>query len=318
MMYVHTPVLLDEVLMYLTPVNPRSLFVDATLGEGGYTFAFLNSFPHITLIGIDRDLSILGIAEKRCAGFGKRSQFLNMWFDEFFKNYSDYHDIYPDRIIFDLGISRFHYEVSGRGFSFAKEEPLDMRLSEELPYSAFDIVNNYPEDDLSALFRDFGEERFARRIARIIVAERAMAPIDNAFLLSEIIKRAVPRSKNYGSKIHPATRCFQALRIEVNSELKRLSGALDGAFNVLEKGGRLGVVSYHSLEDRIVKRFFKLKNSECTCPPEWPVCRCDRVRQGKILTKKPVIAGSEEVKSNHAARSAKLRVIEKVVQRSTL
>ena len=314
-MYIHTPVLLKEVLSYVTPVESRSLFIDATLGEGGYADAFLKAFPQITLIGIDRDASILAIAKQRLASFGKRIRFFHMWFDEFFNRFHDFHHSWPDRIIFDLGISRFHYEASGRGFSFAKDEPLDMRLSEELPLSAYDIINTYSEQELVFLFKQFGEERFSGRIAREIVRERKTSPIKNALILAEIIKRAVPKKAQYNMKIHPATRCFKALRIAVNSELERLKNGLEAAFSILDKGGRLGVVSYHSLEDRIVKRYFKEKNSECRCPPDWPICQCKGVREAIILTRKPVQPGIAEKKENRASRSAKLRVIEKIVPR---
>jgi 16S rRNA (cytosine1402-N4)-methyltransferase len=314
-MYIHTPVLLNKILEFVKPVKPGSLFIDATLGEGGYSDRFLEVFPNITMIGIERDPEILIIAKQRLAGYGKRISFYHMWFDDFFNGYGHLVQTYPDRIIFDLGISRFHYDKSGRGFSFAKKEPLDMRLSRELPLSAYDIVNTFPEDKLSLLFKDFGEERFARRIARAIVYRRKNRPVKDTKDLAEIIKRAIPVKARYASRIHPATRCFQALRIAVNSELERLTNGLTRAFEILKKGGRMIVVSYHSLEDRIVKRFFKEKKSSCTCPPDWPICQCRGVSEGNILTSKPVQPEKEEIKENRASRSAKLRVIEKIVPR---
>lgn len=316
--YIHSPVLLNEVLEYVKPVKPGCLFIDATLGEGGYSDRFLDAFPHITLIGIERDPEILQIARQRLSVFGQRVRFFHMWFDEFFNAYDHLVQTYPDRIIFDLGISRYHYEASGRGFSFAKKEPLDMRLSKELPLSAYDIVNTYSENRLFLLFKDFGEERFARRIARAIIYNRKKMPIKDTHALAEIIKKAIPKKGRYTYKIHPATRCFQALRIAVNSELKRLENGLKAAFRILKKGGRMGVVSYHSLEDRIVKRFFKEKKSSCTCPPDWPICQCRGVSEGNILTAKPVQPKKEEVEKNRASRSAKLRVIEKIVPREVL
>ncbi|MBN2532451.1 MAG: 16S rRNA (cytosine(1402)-N(4))-methyltransferase RsmH [Spirochaetales bacterium] len=317
-MYIHTPVLLERILEYVKPVKSGSLFIDATLGEGGYSERFLTEFPGIQIIGIERDPEILEIARKRLGRFGERVMLFHMWFDDFFNAYEQLVQTDPDRIIFDLGISRFHYEVSGRGFSFTEEQPLDMRLSGELTLSACDIVNTYPEEKLSLLFRDFGEERFARRIARAIVYNRKKKPVKTSRALAEIINKAIPKEGRRALKINPATRCFQALRIAVNSELERLENGLEAAFKILVKGGRMGVVSYHSLEDRIVKRFFKEKKSSCTCPPDWPICQCRGVSEAEILTTKPVQPEAEEIHKNRASRSAKLRVIEKIVPREAV
>lgn len=312
-MYIHTPVMFDKVLEYVKPVKPGDLIIDATLGEGGYSVRVLDTFPSITCIGIERDREILEVARQRLSGFGQRMQFFHMWFDDFFTDYGRLVQSDPDRIVFDLGISRFHYEVSGRGFSFSKEEPLDMRLSTELHLSAYDIVNTFSEKALSGIFKDFGEERFARRIARNIVQYRKLSSIEDTRILAEIIKKAIPEKGRYTQKIHPATRCFQALRIAVNTELERLKRGLEAAFGILKKGGRMIVISYHSLEDRIVKRFFKEKKSSCTCPPDWPICKCRGVSEANILTTKPVQPEKDEIMRNRASRSAKLRVIQKIV-----
>jgi 16S rRNA (cytosine1402-N4)-methyltransferase len=250
------------------------------------------------------------VAEKRLSGFGERVRFFNQWFNLFFKQYP-LGDERPDLILFDLGISIFHYEKSGRGFSFTKDEPLDMRLSPDLEISAADIVNNYPESEIADLIFQYGEERYSRRFARTIVENRAAGPITTTAGLAEIIRKASPKEYRYG-RLHPATKSFQALRIAVNGELARLDSVLSDALKVLRPGGRMGVITFHSLEDRRVKHFFKGMNKACICPPEQPICNCEGRRVVEILTKKPVTAADEEVKVNPPSRSAKLRVVRKI------
>jgi 16S rRNA (cytosine1402-N4)-methyltransferase len=314
----HTPVLQNKILDLLKPPEGSSLFVDATLGEGGYAEAFLDRFSELVLLGVDRDLSILEIACNRLSRFGKRVHFFNMWFDHFFEEYEYLIHEPPDRIIFDLGISRFHFEEGNRGFSFNKDEPLDMRLSDDIEINASDIVNSYTEPQLCHIFAQFGEERYAKTIAHVIVRERKKQAIRSSLTLARIIEGAIPSQLRYRQRIHPATRCFQALRIEVNKELERLERGIVSAFTILKPGGRLGVLSYHSLEDRIVKLFFKEKNKDCTCPPEWPICQCRGERECVIMTKKPVRPDEAEIRKNHAARSARLRVIEKCMTKQLL
>jgi 16S rRNA (cytosine1402-N4)-methyltransferase len=313
----HIPVLQNKVLDLLNPPGGPSLFVDATLGEGGYAETFLDTFPKLCLLGVDRDLTILEIARDRLSRFGSRVHFFNMWFDHFFEEYDYFYHERPDRIIFDLGISRFHFEEGKRGFSFSKDEPLDMRLSHDIEVSASDIVNSYTEAQLCHIFERFGEERYAKTIAKVIVRERKKQKITSSRTLAHIIKGALPSSIRYRQRIHPATRCFQALRIEVNKELKRLERGIASAFDILKEGGRLGVLSYHSLEDRIVKHFFREKNKDCTCPPEWPICQCRGERECVIMTPKPVRPEEAEIRANHAARSARLRVVEKCTGKRT-
>jgi 16S rRNA (cytosine1402-N4)-methyltransferase len=309
---VHTPVLLEEVLTLLAPREDKSLLVDATLGEGGHAAAFLSRFPGLLLYGLDADGDILERARRRLesAGEGERVRFFREWFDDFFASFETRFDTGPDRILMDLGISMFHYRESGRGFSFRSEEPLDMRLGGG-GRTAADVVNRTPETELRRLIAEYGEERMAGRITRSIVQERKKRAITSARALADLIWKTVPPAYRYG-QIHPATRTFQALRIAVNEELARLKRGLAAAFAVLNPGGRIAVISFHSLEDRIVKQFFREKNKTCTCPPESPICQCGGIRQALIVTRKPVTASARELESNPASRSAKLRVAEKL------
>ncbi len=306
----HYPVLKDEVLSLLKPRGRKELMVDATLGEGGHAVLFLERYTTLRLVGLDADALILDIAKRRLAAYAERTRFYHAWFNAFFKDYPGDLDE-PDTILFDLGISMYHFEVSGRGFSFRNDEPLDMRLSEGLETSAHDIVNQYPERELANILFELGEEKRSREIARSIVARRQRAPIDTTRELAELIERALGPRYRYG-RIHPATRSFQALRIAVNGELVRLESALQAALGVLKVNGRMGVISFHSLEDRIVKRFFRAKNKSCTCPPEQPICTCGGRRVLEIVTRKPVVAGEHERSGNPPSRSAKLRVAVKL------
>ncbi|MDC7127044.1 MAG: 16S rRNA (cytosine(1402)-N(4))-methyltransferase RsmH [Spirochaetales bacterium] len=307
---VHYSVLKEEVYNYLKPEASDRLMIDCTLGEGGHSEFFLGKCDWLNIVGLDADKNIQAVARERLAPFGDRVRLYNQWFNVFFKQYP-LGDERPDLILFDLGISVFHYEKSGRGFSFLHDEPLDMRLSAELELSAADIVNEYPEVEIANLIYEFGEERLSRRFARAIVAERKLGRIETTGQLAELIKKASPADYRHG-RIHPATRTFQALRIAVNGELARLDAALANALRVLKPGGRMGVITFHSLEDRIVKQFFKSMNKTCICPPEQPICNCNGRKIVKILTKKPVIPTIEEVRENAPSRSSKLRVVEKI------
>jgi len=309
--YVHTPVLLEPVLRLLAPGGGEQLLIDATVGEGGHAEAFLSRFPGLLLCGVEKDEAIQRVAARRLERFGERVRLVRACFSDFFREYDRYCDRPPDRVLFDLGISMFHFEKSGRGFSFARDEPLDMRIDAGAGPTAGDIVNESSQEQLAELLHRFAEEPFAGPISRAIVRARARAPITTASALAGIVRSAVPPSRRYG-RIHPATRTFQALRISVNRELEVLSDALEHAFAVLASGGRLGVIAFHSLEDRIVKRFFQERNKACTCPPEWPICQCGGHRSLRTLTRKPVSADPQEKENNPAARSAKLRVAEKL------
>jgi len=308
---IHTPVLLEETIKYLAPRKAKELMVDATLGEGGHSHAFLKQFPDLRLIGIDADPEILKVARQRLGVFGDRVQFYSGWSHDFF---AEYPGIYPrpDTILMDLGVSLFHYEKSGRGFSFRYDEPLDMRIDSSSGISAAEIVSRLSEKSLADLLYANAEERYSRRIARAIGEAKASGAIASSVVLAEIIERAVPAAYRHGP-IHPATKTFQALRIAVNGELSRLHDLLEAALRVLEPGGRLGVISFHSLEDRIVKNFFREKNRDCICPPEEPICKCGGQRAVTLLTKKGVKSGEEELRRNPPSRSARFRAIQKIL-----
>lgn len=312
---VHTPVLLKPCLEYLSPVGEpyekSAWMVDSTLGEGGHSNAFLSTFPYLNIIGIDADSVIQSRAKERLAPYGDRMHFYNGWFNDFYASYPAEFPK-PDLILFDLGISVFHYERSGRGFSFRYDEPLDMRLDPVSENeSAADIVNGMNEEELANLIYLYGEEKLSRRIARAIVEARNGGKIESSKVLAEIIFNAVPANYRYG-QIHPATRTFQALRIAVNSELRHIPDALHNAFNNLNVGGKLGVITFHSLEDRIVKNYFRNLGKKCVCPPEVSSCRCGGEPCAEILTRKPVGPTEEEIKENSPSRSAKLRVVKKL------
>lgn len=292
----HYPVLHEPVLEYLAlSTDEEAVMIDCTTGEGGHSNLFLSRFPRLHVIGIDRDKEIQKKAIERLSIYGERFTPVNAWFDDYLKSAESSS---ADRILFDLGISTFHYEESRRGFSFRKDERLDMRLNENADLSAATIVNTYAEEDLADLIYRYGEERYSRRIARAFVEYREKKPIETSKEAEDIIFHAVPKEYRYG-RISPATRTFQALRIEVNGELDRIKPSLLEAIRVLKSGGRLAVITFHSLEDRIVKWTFKEEAAK-----ENPAIR--------IITKKPVIPDEKEEKENAPSRSAKLRVVEKI------
>ena len=314
---VHTPVLLQECLSYLSPVGEPfekdALMIDSTLGEGGHSNAFLSKFPGLKIIGLDADPVIQSRARERLAPYGERMQFFNGWFNDFYSNFpsSAPGTRKPNLILFDLGISVFHYEKSGRGFSFRYDEALDMRLNPHSEESAADIVNTWREEELANMIYLYSDVKLSRKIARAIVNARSGGKIESSKALADLIYDAVPGNYRHGA-IHPATRTFQALRIAVNSELKRLPDAIHAAFNVLETGGKMGVITFHSLEDRIVKNYFRNLGKQCVCPPEYAVCKCGGSACAEVLTRKPVEPTADEVKVNSPSRSAKLRVVRKL------
>lgn len=292
----HYPVMHEEVIANLPlSQDDKTVLIDCTTGEGGHTSLFLQKYPNLTVFGLDRDKSIQKKAIERFKDYPDRFVAVNTWFDEYLEKAESES---ADAILFDLGISIFHYEESLRGFSFRKEEELDMRLDSSQSLSAKEIVNEYSEFDLADIIYRYGEERYSRRIARAIVEAREKEPIVYSNQLADIIFSSVPREYRYG-RLHPATRTFQAIRIEVNKELERIKPALDNAIRVLKKGGRIGVITFHSLEDRIVKWFFKEEAAK-----ENP-----RI---KILTKKPLVPSEKECQENAPSRSSKLRIVEKI------
>lgn len=310
----HTSVLKEEVYQYLKPVGDKEFMIDATLGEGGHAEYFLSRETDLTIAGIDADSRILAIAKERLEPFGTRIRFFHQWFNGFFASYPA--DLpRPDKILFDLGISGYHYSQGNRGFSFRTDEALDMRLESDLEISAADIINEYPESELADLLYGYGEERYSRQIAKAVVNARKKNTIRTSGELAGIITDSVPPNYKHG-RIHPATRSFQALRIAVNGELERLTQALKNALSILKVGGRIGIISFHSLEDRIVKRFYVEKNKSCTCPPEWPMCNCGGKKILDIVTRKPIKPNEREIAENKPSRSARFRVAEKINEES--
>lgn len=308
---VHVPVMPAQVIELLAPPGP-GLVIDATVGEGGHSALFLAHSPHLQLVGLDADAVMLERAAGRLAPFSGRFRLRHIWFDRFFASYPETDR--PKAVLFDLGISMFHYQRAGRGFSFRELEQLDMRLDLESGPSAADIVNQYSERALADLLFQLGEERYSRRIAAAIARRRRETPITSAHDLAEIVFTSVPVAYRHG-RIHPATRTFQALRIEVNDELQRLRRALEAALDVLDVGGRLGVISFHSLEDRIVKQMFRERKNRSIEAEPAPMNSNERGSAGEqftVLTKRPLVADEQECGRNPAARSAKFRVIEKV------
>jgi 16S rRNA (cytosine1402-N4)-methyltransferase len=286
------------------------MMVDATLGEGGHSYAFLSRFPDLSITGIDADPAIQAVARDRLAEFGNRMQFVTGWSHDFFADYP-VSLRKPNTVLIDCGISLFHYTQSRRGFSFSADEELDMRIDPSRGVSAAEFLARMSQEEIADTLYKNAEERYSRRIARAIVSQRQKGAITTTAALTELVERAVPAVYRHGP-IHPATRTFMALRIAVNQELSRLPDLLEDALAVLEPGGRLGVISFHSNEDRLIKNFFRENNRDCTCPPQAPTCQCGGKRKVNVLTRKGITAGDDEIKRNPPSRSARLRVAEKV------
>jgi len=304
----HEPVLLQETIGYLQPAREDGTFVDATVGLGGHAEALLERYEGSRLIAIDRDPAALERSRERLKKFGDRVTFHRGRHESLIDILKQSNTTHISGILADLGVSSMQLDDASRGFSFRFDAPLDMRMGSEGQTSA-DLVNSLDESELTRILRDYGEEPMAKRIARAIVTARSEAPIETTTQLAEVI-RSVKRAK-YGD-IDPATLTFQALRIATNEELKGLDRFIDDAVEVLEQGARIAVISFHSLEDRIVKRAFRRLEGECTCPPGLPVCVCGKVEKVHVLTGRPVTASDEEVNRNPRSRSAKLRVAERV------
>ena len=306
----HVPVLFDEVMEALA-VKPDGTYVDGTTGGGGHSSGIcerLSAKGH--LVAVDRDTEALAAAEKRLEPYGCRKTFVHA-------NYSDTAAIEAaaggkvQGILLDLGVSSYQLDNPERGFSYMNNAPLDMRMDASDRLTAYEVVNGYSEEDLARIIKDYGEERWARRIAEFIVRERKSAPVRSTDRLTEIIKAAIP-AKARRTGPHPAKRTFQAIRIEVNDELGHLREAVEKLPDLLESGGRIAIITFHSLEDRIVKTEFERRLDPCTCPKEFPVCVCGKKADVKRVTKKPVVPTETETAENPRARSAKLRVLEKL------
>ena len=309
-MFAHKPVLYQETIEALR-IKPDGIYVDGTLGGGGHSFGILQQLSQEgKLIGIDRDEDAIRAASERLAPFAGQAVIIR-------GNYEDMPAILrgqgiagADGILLDLGVSSYQLDEAERGFSYREEAPLDMRMDRRDERSAYDVVNGCTEMELFHMIRDYGEDRFAKNIAKHIVAERQKAPIRTTTELAEIVRQAIPAKLREGGG-HPAKRTFQAIRIEVNRELDILKDSIDGLIDLLNPEGRLCIITFHSLEDRIVKTAFRRAEDPCICPPDFPVCVCGRKPKGKVITKKPIVSAAEELAENPRAHSAKLRVFEK-------
>ena len=313
MEFKHIPVLFHEIMDIMAP-QPGEIFVDCTLGGGGHSRGFLERMGgQGRLIGIDQDTNALQAAGANLAEFGDRVTYVHSNYNNLDDILNQYAPDGVDGILFDIGVSSHQLDEKDRGFSYMQDAPLDMRMNQSQKFSAWDVVNTYSEDELHRIIKEYGEERWAKRIAKFIVEFRQNKPVDTTGELVDIIKRAIPKgAREEGS--HPAKRTFQAIRIEVNDELGVLTRTITVAAKHLKKGGRLGIISFHSLEDRIVKEQFRYLASDCICPPELPFCQCDKVSEVKILTRKPVMATQEELEANSRSKSAKFRAVQKIVE----
>lgn len=305
----HISVLLHETIDMLN-IRPEGIYVDGTLGGGGHSYEICKRLGSKgRLIGIDQDEAAIEAAGERLKDFKDlvtiiRSNYVNM--KEVLKEQKIDK---VDGIILDLGVSSYQLDTIERGFSYKEDAPLDMRMDTRMDITAKDIVNGYTEYDLYRIIRDYGEDKFAKNIAKHIVRVRTESPIETTGQLAEVIKAAIPAKLRVNG--HPGKKTFQAIRIELNKELEVLSGALEDMVELLNDGGRLCIITFHSLEDRIVKVFFKNKENPCTCPPNFPVCVCGKKPLGAVMTRKAVLPSEDEILHNKRSKSAKLRVFER-------
>lgn len=309
MAFEHKPVLLDEVIEYLI-IDPAGVYVDGTIGGGGHSYEIASRLTTGRLIGMDQDEAAVQAAGLRLLQFGEKVTIVR-------SNYRNIRTVLQDLriekvngILLDLGVSSYQLDTPERGFSYRENGPLDMRMDKRINTTAKDVVNTYSEAELYRIIKNYGEEKFAGNIARHIVRAREKKPIETTYELNEIIKEAIP-AKFRATGGHPSKRTFQAIRIEVNRELDVLKETLDDMIDLLLPGGRLAIITFHSLEDRIVKEAFRTNENPCTCPPDFPVCVCGKKPKGKIVTRKPVLPSNKEMELNKRSKSAKLRVFEK-------
>jgi 16S rRNA (cytosine1402-N4)-methyltransferase len=310
MSFEHKPVLLREVIEGLN-IRPNGIYVDGTLGGAGHSFEIVRRLSlDGRLVGIDRDEAAVEAAAKRLEPYADRVTIVR-------GNYLDTPSILQDLgigsmdgMLLDIGVSSHQFDEADRGFSYREDAPLDMRMDRRDQITAADVVNGYSEAELFRIIRDYGEDQFAKNIAKHIVIYRQKKPVETTLELSEIIRGAIPAKMREG-KGHPAKKTFQAIRIEVNHELEILKDSIDSLIDLLAPGGRLCIITFHSLEDRIVKNAFRTAEDPCICPKDFPVCVCGRKPKGKVITRKPVTASAEELEENNRAHSAKLRIFEK-------
>ncbi|WP_302629764.1 16S rRNA (cytosine(1402)-N(4))-methyltransferase RsmH [uncultured Eubacterium sp.] len=306
----HVSVLLKETIDGLN-INPDGIYVDGTLGGGGHAYEVCK---HLSskgrLIGIDQDSEALEAARERLSEFEDKVTMVRSNYCEIDTILKDLDIDKVDGIVLDLGVSSYQLDNLERGFSYKADAPLDMRMDTRQMITASDVVNNYSENELYRIIRDYGEDRFAKNIAKHIVMARKKKPLTTTGELSEIVKESIPM-KFQAKGGHPAKKTFQAIRIEVNNELKVLKDSIDTMIEHLNPGGRICIITFHSLEDRIVKTKFRENENPCTCPPDFPVCVCGKVSKGKVITRKPIIPSEEEIVNNKRAKSSKLRIFER-------
>lgn len=306
----HKSVLLNETIEGLN-VRKGKIYLDGTLGGAGHSYEILKKLHGSgLLIGIDQDQEALKAAREKLSEF-KNVEYFNLNYIDFEKALDELGIEKIDGVLLDIGVSSYQFDNPERGFSYRFDAPLDMRMDKSLEISAKDIVNTYSEDEITEIIREYGEEKWASRISKFIVQERKNKKIDTTFELVEIIKNAIPAGARRNGP-HPAKRTFQALRIEVNKELDVLKNSIDKFVHRLNPGGRIAIITFHSLEDRIVKNSFKYLEKDCICPPTSPICTCNKKREIKIITRKPITASEDELKENNRSHSAKLRIAEKL------
>ena len=310
MVFKHTSVLLEETVDGLN-IKPDGIYVDGTLGGGGHAYEVCSRLSNKgRFIGIDQDEAAIEAASIRLRDFGERVTIVRSNYCDMKLRLQELGIDKVDGIVLDLGVSSYQLDTAERGFSYRVDAPLDMRMDRRQKMTAKDIVNDYSEMDLFRIIRDYGEDKFAKNIAKHIVMEREKGPIETTGQLIEIIKRAIPM-KFQKTAGHPAKRTFQAIRIELNRELEVLRDTLDDMIELLNKDGRICIITFHSLEDRIVKSIFKRNEDPCTCPSHFPVCVCGNVSKGKVITRKPILPSEEELEENSRSKSAKLRIFER-------
>lgn len=306
----HTSVLLEETIENLA-IRPEGIYLDGTLGGGGHASAVASRLKGKgRLIGIDQDEDAIEAARERLKPYEERVTLIRDNYANAVEALAGIGICGVDGIVLDLGVSSYQLDNEERGFSYRYDAALDMRMDRRQALSAREIINEYPEAELFRILRDYGEEKFAKNIAKHIVAARRDKPLETTGELNEIIKAAIP-AKMRAVGGHPSKRTFQAIRIECNRELEVLKDSLDGLIDLLHPGGRLCVITFHSLEDRIVKSAFRKNENPCTCPPDFPVCVCGKVSKGTVITRKPILPAAAEMEENSRAKSAKLRVFMK-------
>ena len=304
----HYSVMLAETIEELC-VKPDGIYVDGTLGGGGHAFEVCKRLTTGHFYGIDQDDAAIAAAGERLSCYGDKVTIIRNNYCNAKAALAELGVTGVDGIVLDLGVSSYQLDTEERGFSYRFDAPLDMRMDRRQSLSAREIVNNYSEMELFRIIRDYGEDQFAKNIAKHIVKARADKPIETTFELNDIIKAAIPAKMRQNG--HPSKQTFQAIRIECNRELEVLRNSVDDFIDLLNPGGRLCIITFHSLEDRIVKTIFKKNENPCTCPPEFPVCVCGKTSKGKVVTRKPILPGEEELEANSRSKSAKLRVFAK-------